>query len=418
MEIKRDIYLQRLIDREWNGMVKVVTGIRRCGKSYLLFKLFKNHLLNSGVDESHIIEMPLDIPVFIKYLSAEPLYNHIYGLIRNRDERYYVLLDEIQLADNFESVLNGLLRMENVDVYVTGSNSKLLSRDVITEFRGRADEIHLRPLSFSEFYSVFDGTVSQAWKEYMTYGGLPEIVNKKDGEQKSDYLTFIMETVYLRDIKERHNIRAPAVMDNLVDVLSSNIGCLSNPRKMKDTLIANGNKTADESTISDYISYLEDAYLFEESERYDLKKKLYLKHAVKYYSVDPGLRNARLNFRQTEFTHIMENVIFNELRSRGFRVDVGVIDVSERASDGKIMKKRLEIDFVANKGDKRYYIQSAYGMDSDEKKKSEIRPFMKTDDFFKKIVVTGYDSSVCRDDKGILYIGVMDFLLDQNSLDL
>ncbi len=417
MEIKRDIYLQRLIDREWNGAVKVVTGIRRCGKSYLLFKLFKDHLLNDGVDESHIIEMPLDTPKFIRYLSAEPLYDHICELIGS-DDRYYVLLDEIQLVDNFESVLNGLLRMGNVDVYVTGSNSRLLSRDVITEFRGRADEVHLRPLSFSEFYSVFDGTVSEAWKEYMTYGGLPEVVNKKGGEQKADYLAFVMDMVYLKDIKERHNIRMPAVMDNLVDVLSSNIGCLSNPTKMKDTLITKGNRAMDDSTVSSYITFLEDAYLFEESKRYDLKGRSYLEHTVKYYSVDPGLRNARLNFRQTEFPHLMENVIFNELRSRGFKVDVGVVDVSERTSDRKVMKKKLEIDFVANKGDKRYYIQSAYAMDDEEKRASEIRPFLKTGDFFKKIVVTGYDAPTHRDDRGILYIGVMDFLLDQDSMDL
>ncbi len=415
MEIPRDGYLNELIIRKWNGMAKVITGIRRCGKSYLLTNLFMNHLLSEGVPRDHIIDIELDLLENKEYRVPEKLYDRILKSITD-DRDYYVFLDEIQLVDDFESLVNSLLRKGNIDVYVTGSNSKMLSSDVITEFRGRGDEIMVRPLSFSEFAPAFGGDRREAWKAYMTFGGMPELFNLATEEQKSAYLKKLTDEVYLRDIKERHVLMRPAALDRIVDILSSSIGSLTNPTRLKNTMLSKGYDSIDEKTVTDYIGYLEDSFLFEESKRYDVKGNSYFDTPLKYYSMDIGLRNARLNFRQTEYTHIMENIIFNELRSRGFDVDVGIVQCRKKI-DGKMTYCQLEIDFVANKGSQRFYIQSAYSLPGPEKTEQEIRPFSKVQDFFKKIVITGDDIPLSRDERGVVFMNVMDFLMDAKSLD-
>ena len=414
MEIKRDRYLNRLISRERNGMTKVVTGMRRCGKSYLLFNLFKNHLLNSGVRPDHIICIALDSLEDEPLLDANKLYSAIKGSITD-DDQYYVLLDEIQLVDRFEKVINSLMRMSNADIYVTGSNSKMLSSDIITEFRGRADEVRVMPLSFSEFVTAYDGTDKEAWDDYTEYGGLPEILMMKGDEQKSAYLASVLNKTYLKDIKDRYSIRIPSALDGIFDVLSSSVGSLTNPKRLRDTLRTKGFTTIDDSTVSSYIGYLEDAFLFEKSSRYDVKRRFYFDTPSKYYATDIGIRNVRLNFRQSEETHLMENVIYNELRSRGFTVDVGIVDYTETA-DGKRVMKRTEIDFVANKGKIRYYIQSAYMMD-DDKRKTEIRPFLKVNDSFGKFIIVNGSSRPHVDDNGIITMGIIDFLKNDRSLE-
>ena len=414
MEIKRDRYLNRLISRERNGMTKVVTGMRRCGKSYLLFNLFKNHLLDSGVKPDHIICIALDSLEDEPLLDANKLYSAIKGSITD-DDQYYVLLDEIQLVDRFEKVINSLMRMSNVDIYVTGSNSKMLSSDIITEFRGRADEVRVMPLSFSEFITAYDGTDKEAWDDYTEYGGLPEILMMKGDEQKSAYLASVLNKTYLKDIKDRYSIRIPSALDGIFDVLSSSVGSLTNPKRLRDTLRTKGFSTIDDSTVSSYIGYLEDAFLFEKSSRYDVKGRSYFDTPSKYYATDIGIRNVRLNFRQSEETHLMENVIYNELRSRGFTVDVGIVDYTETA-DGKRVMKRTEIDFVANKGKIRYYIQSAYMMD-DDKRKTEIRPFLKVNDSFGKFIIVNGSSRPRVDDNGIITMGIIDFLKNDRSLE-
>lgn len=396
-------------------MAKIITGIRRCGKSYLLNKIFYDHLISSGVDRDHIISIDLDLLENEPYRDPHALYEKITETVKD-DDSYYVLLDEVQLVDGFESIVNSLLRRGNIDVYVTGSNSKMLSTDVVTEFRGRGDEVRLRPLSFSEFTHAYPSDTQKAWSEYMVYGGMPELLKFGDGEQKASYLKDLVQKVYLLDIEERHKVKDPGLLEDITDVLSSAIGSLTNPTRLKNVLRNGGRPNADEGTIAKYISWLEDSFLFEESRRYDVKGNLYLSTPKKYYSADVGLRNARLNFRQTEYSHIMENVIYNELRSRGFEVDVGVVPIRETA-DGRSELVRLEIDFVANKGNRRYYVQSAYSLPDAQKLEQEIRPFTKVDDWFRRIVVTNDAVPRSRNSKGIVLMNVTDFLLDPESLD-
>lgn len=416
MRASRDRYLDRIVARKHNGMVKVITGVRRCGKSFLLFTLFKEHLTSSGVDDSHIIEMALDSKENEIFHDADRLHSEIISRIKD-DAMHYVMLDEIQLTAGFESVINSLLRKENIDLYITGSNSKFLSSDIITEFRGRGDEINVRPLSFSEFLSVYQGDKSDALLEYMDYGGLPELLRLGTDEQKASYLKSIMKTTYLVDIEERNRIELPYVMENIIDVLSSSTGSLVNPTKIKDAMKTSGYRSADEDTILKYIGFLEDAFLFEKAERYDIKGKKYIGALEKYYPVDHGLTNARLNFRQNmEQSHIMEAMIYNELRSRGYSVDVGVV-VFRKNEDGRLIQMRTEVDFIARKGSKTTYIQSAFRIENEEKRELELRPLMKIGDSFKKVVVTGENMRLHMNDDGIAFIGLMQFLSDGNSLE-
>ncbi len=397
-------------------MVKIITGIRRCGKSFLLFKLFKDHLIQSGVDQSHIIEIALDSKENEQYLDVDMLHRRILSLIKD-DSMHYILLDEIQLAKGFEAMINSLLRMENLDIYVTGSNSKFLSHDIITEFRGRGDEVNVRPLSFSEFVSAYEGDKSDALVEYMDYGGLPELTKLKTDEQKASYLTAIMETTYLRDVIERNKVELPYLLENLVSVLSSTASSLVNPTKVKSTLISSGYKSADEDTIVKYIGFLTEAFLFEKAERYDIKGRKYIGALEKYYPVDHGITNARLNFRQTaDRPHIMENIIYNELRSRGYNVDIGVVKFRKNV-DGRMAQVTSEVDFIAKKGSSTTYIQSAYRIDDPEKKEQELRSLLKINNSFKKVMIIGGSMKPNMDDNGILFIGLMQFLTDNNSLE-
>ena len=397
-------------------MVKIITGIRRCGKSFLLFKLFKDHLIQSGVDQSHIIEIALDSKENEQYLDVDMLHRRILSLIKD-DSMHYILLDEIQLAKGFEAMINSLLRMENLDIYVTGSNSKFLSHDIITEFRGRGDEVNVRPLSFSEFVSAYEGDKSDALAEFMDYGGLPELTKLKTDEQKASYLTAIMETTYLRDVIERNKVELPYLLENLVSVLSSTASSLVNPTKVKSTLISSGYKSADEDTIVKYIGFLTEAFLFEKAERYDIKGRKYIGALEKYYPVDHGIANARLNFRQTaDRPHIMENIIYNELRSRGYNVDIGVVKFRKNV-DGRMAQVTSEVDFIAKKGSSTTYIQSAYRIDDPEKKEQELRSLLKINNSFKKVMIIGGSMKPNMDDNGILFIGLMQFLTDNNSLD-
>lgn len=414
--IPRNRYLDRLVARKQNGMVKVVTGVRRCGKSYLLFNLFKDHLIRSGVDEAHIISITLNSIENREYHDVERLHDRIVSMIED-DSMHYVLLDEVQLANGFEAMVNSLLRRDNLDVYVTGSNSRFLSSDIITEFRGRGDEIHVRPLSFSEFLSVYDGDRSDALSEYMDYGGLPALVNLETDEQKASYLTSIMNTVYLKDMEERKRIERPYLLENIIDVLSSTAGSLVNPTKIRDTVASSGYRSADEDTIVKYIGYLEDAFLFEKAERYDIKRRKYIGALAKYYPVDHGIANARLNFRQTsDRPHIMENIVYNELRSRGYEVDVGVVRF-RKSIDGRMSQISSEVNFIARKGSRTTYIQSAYRIDDPDKREQELRSLIKINESFRKIVITGDGMKPNMDGNGILFIGLMQFLTDENSLD-
>jgi predicted AAA+ superfamily ATPase len=412
MEIKRDLYLNKLIRKKWNGSIKVITGVRRCGKSYLLFNLFKDHLISEGVEPDHIISIALDDVRNISLRDPTALYEKVVGSIT--DGKYYVLLDEIQFVKEFEDVMNGFRHIPNLDVYVTGSNSKFLSKDIITEFRGRSDEVRVYPLSFSEFMTAYGE--KDAWKTYSKFGGLPELISRSD-EDKIAYLQSLMNEVYLKDIKERNNIRLTDELDQIVDLLCSSIGSLTNPLRISNTLKTVGHVEIDKETVYRYLGFIEDSFLFEQSKRYDVKGRRYFDTPSKYYMIDVGLRNARLNFRQYEETHIMENIIYNELRSRGFSVDVGVVK-SRTSNDGVYESDQLEVDFVANKGDMRYYIQSAYRMPEGEKRIQELRPFLKIGDSFKKIIVVRDDTLLWRDDNGVVTIGIEQFLLDKNSLDL
>lgn len=416
MEIKRNRYLNTLISKKHNGLIKVITGMRRCGKSYLLFTLFKEHLLSDGIDENHIIEIAFDAFENKKYRDPDVLYPYLKEQIKD-DAMYYVLLDEVQLLGEFESILNSLIRMKNVDVYVTGSNARFLSKDVITEFRGRGDEVHMYPLSFAEFMSVYPGTKQDGWNEYMLYGGIPLVLEFTTPDQKIAFLKSLFEETYISDIVGRHNIRNKAELEELLNILSSAIGSLTNPQKLSATFQTVKKKKISNSTIKRYIDYLCDSFLIDSAIRYDVKGKKYIDTPVKYYFTDMGLRNARLNFRQIEETHSMENIIFNELKMRGFNVDVGVIMQYETNEKGTSIRKQLEIDFVCNQGSKRYYIQSAYAIPDQAKMEQEQRSLMLTGDFFKRIIITKDKPAPYYNESGVLIMNVYDFLLNEDSLD-
>lgn len=426
MEIKRDLYLKQLIDRKQNGLIKVITGIRRCGKSYLLNTLFYNYLKNSGVDDSHIIKFAFDSNIDLNKIGENIITlekerrkvdpTKLVGYIQSKmkDEgMYYLLLDEVQFLDCFESVLNSYLHMDNVDVYVTGSNAKFLSKDVITEFAGRGDEVHMQPLSFAEFMSVYKGDKYDGLTQYMLYGGIPMVVLREGEENKSLMLKRLFDEIYIKDIEMRHKIRNKTDLEDLLNILSSSIGSLTNPEKLKNTFHTIKKSNITSATIKKYLDYFSDCFLLEAAVRYDIKGKAYIDTPLKYYFSDLGLRNARINFRQFEQTHSMENVIYNELRMRGFSVDVGVINTREEG-----IRKQLEVDFVCNLGSKRYYIQSAYSMPDEEKRKQEIRPFVKIDDSFKKIVITADMSPTYYNDDGVLFMNIFDFLLKPDNLNV
>lgn len=417
MNIKRDKYLNDLINRMHNGMIKVVTGIRRCGKSYLVFTIFKNYLLKKGIDEKHIISIELDQRKDKKYRNPDTILEYIETCIVD-ESQYYVLLDEVQLLEEFEEVLNSLLHIKNVDVYVTGSNSKFLSKDVITEFRGRGDEIHIYPLTFKEFMQVYEGDMYHGWAEYVIYGGLPLTVTMKTEEQKINYLTRLFEETYLVDIIERHHIEKSQELEDLVNILASAIGSLTNVPKIEATFRSVVQSNISGNTIRQYIEYLEDAFVINKANRYNVKGRKYIGTPLKYYFEDVGLRNARLGFRQIEETHIMENIVYNELRSRGFSVDVGVVEKRSLNQEGKTERTYLEIDFIANLGSKRYYIQSAFSMPTEEKRLQEKASLVHVNDSFKKIILVKDVMNVTRDEEGITTMSIYDFLLKENSLEL
>ena len=417
MEIRRDIYLNKLISKKHNGLIKVVTGMRRCGKSYLLFNLFKEYLVNEGVNENHIIEIAFDSFENRKYRDPEVLFPYLMEKIAD-NEMYYVLLDEVQMLDDFESVLNSLGRKKNVDVYVTGSNAKFLSKDIITEFRGRGDEVHMYPLTYSEFMSVYDGDKQEGWRDYVLFGGIPLVLGFETSDQKSDFLKSLFEETYISDITGRNNIRNKAELEELLNILSSAIGSLTNPSKLSATFKSVKNKTISKETIIKYIDYLKDSFLIDSAIRYDIKGKKYINTPSKYYFTDMGLRNARLNFRQVEETHAMENIIFNELKVRGYNVDVGVVVMNEVDKNGKKIRKQLEVDFVCNKGSKRFYIQSVYALPDKEKMEQEQRSLVNTGDGFKKIIITKDAVAPLYNDEGILVMSVYDFLLNPDSMEI
>lgn len=415
MEIKRNYYLNKLISKRNNKLIKIVTGIRRCGKSYLLDPIFRNYLLDNGVDENHIIKLEFDSIENEEYTNPKKLYEYVMQKVVDKDT-YYVILDEIQKVSDFESVLNSFLRKSNLDVYVTGSNSKFLSSDIITEFRGRGDEIRVYPLSFSEFMSVYSGNEISGLNEYINYGGLPLITTFKSAEEKIDYLNFQKDNVYINDVIERNDIRNDEELKTLIEIISSSIGSLTNPTKLYNTFISKGNKNITNKTIASYLKYLEESFLIEKSKRFDVKGKKYIETPSKYYFVDIGIRNSLINFRQIEKTHIMENIIYTELRRRGFNVDVGIVEKRKIDEKGKKDYRQLEIDFVANKGSDKYYIQSAYSIEDNNKKEQELQSLLNISDNFKKMVIV-YDSFIkWQDDNGIIYISIYDFLLNENSL--
>lgn len=398
-------------------MIKVVTCMRRCGKSYLLFNLFKEHLVEEGIGKGHIIEIAFDSFENKKYRDPEVLFPYLMERMDD-DDMYYILLDEVQLLEDFESVLNSLGRKKNVDVYVTGSNAKFLSKDIITEFRGRGDEVHMYPLTFSEFMSVYKGERSEGWRDYVLFGGIPLVLGFETADQKSDFLKSLFEETYISDITGRNNIRNKAELEELINILSSAIGSLTNPSKLSATFKSIKNKTISKDTIIKYIDYLKDSFLIDSAIRYDIKGKKYISTPSKYYFTDLGLRNARLNFRQVEETYVMENIIFNELKVRGFNVDVGVVVMNEVDKSGKKIRKQLEVDFVCNKGSKRYYIQAAYAIPDVEKLKQEQRSLINTGDGFKKIIITKDAVAPLYNDEGVLMMNVYDFLLNQDSMDI
>ena len=427
--IRRDKYLNQLINKQGNGMIKIITGLRRCGKSYLLFNLFYDYLIEHGTNQNNIIKLALDDDRNIQYRNPDKLSEYLYSHIKNETDTFYVLLDEVQLAISDEElkckapirlygILNGLARLRNVDIYITGSNSKFLSSDISTEFRGRGDEIRVNPLSFAEFYSVFNSEDKyDTWDEYVTYGGMPGLVSMTTDEEKSKYLLDLLKNTYITDIVERYGLRGDTVLENLIDVLASSVGSLSNPTKIATTFVSNGIKVSDK-TISGYIGFLEDAFLIRKAQRYDIKGRRYIGSPLKYYFTDIGLRNARLNFRQQEPTHLMENIVYNELIARGFNVDVGIIEHNVRNSDGKQQTKHLEVDFVCNRGSNRYYIQSAFSIPTREKMAQEQASLDRIDDSFKKIIITQDRTKVWRNEKGYVIMNLLDFLLNPNSLDL
>ncbi|SFT35225.1 hypothetical protein SAMN02910301_0614 [Lachnospiraceae bacterium XBD2001] len=429
MEIKRDKYLKRLISKRNNGLIKVITGIRRCGKSYLLFNLYYDYLMQEGVPEDCIISVPLDDDDYIEYCDPQKLSEYIKSRITDSNKQYYIFIDEAQYAITKEEmknpdvpirlygVLNGLLRKKNVDVYVTGSNSKFLSSDILTEFRGRGDEIHIAPLAFSEYFPASGKDKYDAWQEYLFYGGLPHILVEPDNESKEAYLERLNSEIYIRDIVDRYDIRDTAGMETLMKVIASAIGSLSNAQKISDTFNSSGDKSISMPTISNYLKYLTESFVIQKSKRYDIKGRKYIGTPSKYYYTDLGLRNALLNFRQFEETHLMENAIYNELIYRGYKVDVGVVEIRVD-ENGKKVRKQLEVDFVVNQGSKRYYIQSAYALPNQEKVEQEQASLIKIPDSFKKIIITSGNTPVWRNDQGITIMGLFDFLLNEDSLDL
>ena len=425
--IKRDSYLQKLIEKKENGLIKVVTGIRRCGKSFLLFNLYKDYLIQSGIKKENIITIALDDDKDVKYRDPNELSKHIRSKITN-DDMYYILIDEVQYAISKEelknpenirlyNVLNGLMRLRNVDIYVTGSNSKMLTKDVLTAFRGRGDEVKVYPISFGEYYNHVGGDKSEVYEEYALFGGMPLVYVQKSDAAKMNYLRGLFAETYFKDIIERYDIELPEVLENLTDDLCSSVGSLTNSTKLADTLTSVKKIPVSSNTVSKYIGYLTESFLFSEAKRYDVKGKKYFEYPLKYYCTDIGLRNARLNFRQQEETHIMENIIYNELLVRDYSVDVGVIEICER-KDGKRTRKQCEIDFVVNFGSKKYYIQSALNVSDSGKLETEIRPFKHTNDFFKKILITKTSMKPWTDEEGILHLGLYEFLLNENSLEL
>lgn len=417
MEIKRDYYLNKLIDTKNDGLIKIITGIRRCGKSYLLNKLFYEYLIENNVDESHIVKIALDNDENEKLLNNKELGNYIRNKIKD-NKLYYILLDEIQLVENFESVLNGLLRIENIDIYVTGSNSKFLSTDIVTEFRGRGEEIRIYPLSFSEFMSAYNGSIQDGWIEYATYGGLPIIATKMNSdERKMRYLEEQNQNVYINDVLERNRIdNNREIINILLKIISSSIGALTNPKKISSTFKSEMNIDIAPATISNYLQYLEEAFIIEKSTRFDVKGRKYISTPSKYYFSDIGIRNSLINFRQQEETHIMENIIYLELKKRGFNVDVGLIEYKGK-ENGKDFYKQLEVDFIANKGNNKFYIQSAYSMPDSEKREQEERPLLKINDSFKKFIITRDYIKTWRDDNGIITMSLFEFLNNINSLE-
>ena len=416
MEIRRDVYLEQLKIRKDNGMIKVVTGIRRCGKSFLLFALYKKYLLENGVDNEHIIEIALDGIENEELRDPKVCYQYIKDTMKD-DRKYYLLLDEVQFMPRFEEVLNSLLRISNIDVYVTGSNSKFLSSDIVTEFRGRGDEIRIYPLSFAEFYDAYDGDYDDAWNEYMIYGGLPQVAQFSMERQKAEYLKNIFTNVYIKDVVERNKIQSVDEIGTLVDILASAIGALTNPTKISKTFKSERGVQYSNKTISNHIDYLAEAFLISKADRYDIKGRKYVGANLKYYFSDVGLRNARLNFRQQEPTHIMENIVYNELLVRGYNVDVGIVDVFAKNSEGKRVHKQLEVDFVANQSSQRYYIQVVYDMTTEEKQEQELNSLRNIPDSFKKIVIVNGTKKPWRNDEGFVFMGMKYFLLNADSLE-
>lgn len=415
MNIKRQQYLDQLIASQRNGLVKIITGIRRCGKSYLLFKLFHDYLNSQGIADDHIIQIALDDRTNKELHDPDNLLKYIKEQITDKD-LYYIILDEIQMVDEFTDVLNSLLHISNADVYVTGSNSHFLSTDIVTEFRGRGDEIHLFPLSFSEYCEGYNGSTDQAWKDYYTYGGRPLVLTLDTDKKKEDYLSNLYKSVYLVDVLERHKIKNIGEFDELVKIISSSIGSSCNPTKLANTFKNVKNVAIHHQTINKYLGFLEDAFLVEKSIRYNIKWKKYINTLAKYYFSDLGIRNALLGFRQQEETHIMENIIYNELRTRGLHVDVGMVETREPDKNGRLIRKQLEVDFVVNQGSQRYYIQSAFAMPTLEKEAQESASLLLINDSFKKIIIVKDDIKPKRNEEGILTIGLKDFLLDKNSL--
>jgi hypothetical protein len=416
VEIKRDAYLEQLKIRKDNGMIKIITGIRRCGKSFLLFVLFKKYLLENGVDREHIIEIALDGIENEELRNPKKCYQYVKDAMKD-DQKYYLFLDEVQFMPRFEEVLNSLLRIRNIDVYVTGSNSKFLSSDIITEFRGRGDEIRIFPLNFAEFYAAYDGDYDDAWNEYMIYGGLPQVAQFSMERQKAEYLKNIFANVYIKDVVERNKIQNVDEIGTLVDILASAIGAPTNPTKISNTFKSERGINYSNKTISNHIDYLAQSFLISKADRYDIKGRKYVGANLKYYFSDVGLRNARLNFRQQEPTHIMENIVYNELLVRGYNVDVGILDVMAKNSEGKRVHKQLEVDFVVNQGSQRYYVQVAFDMTSEEKQTQELNSLRSIPDSFKKIVIVNGTKKPWRNDEGFVIMGMKYFLLNADSLE-
>ncbi len=415
--IQRQKYLDELISLRHNGMIKVITGMRRCGKSYLLFEIFAEYLKTIGISADHIIAIDLEDYKNRNLRAPDNLYSFVESRIKD-DGMYYILLDEIQMLEHFEDVLNGFLRKNNADIYVTGSNAKFLSKDIVTEFRGRGFEVKMYPLSFSEYMSAYSGSVQAGFNEYLLYGGLPQILSYESEEQKVQFLKSLFAQTYIKDIKDRYEIRKDDDLEELINIMASGIGALTNPNKLANTFKSEKKSDVSYDTVKDYIDHLCDSFLIEKATRYDIKGKRYINSPYKYYFMDLGLRNARINFRQQEKSHLMENLIFNELKVRGFNVDIGVVPVVIRDSNGRQLRSSLEVDFVCNLGSRRYYIQSAYAIESEEKNRQERASLLNVNDSFKKIIVVGEEGPVTRDESGITTMSVYDFLLKSNSLEL